>query len=242
MKNINYMLLSVIFLACGSTPNVDEIVNNAIATSGGDLFEKTEIQFEFRDREYGYKKADGNFEYIRLFEDSSRAVRDILTNGGFTREVDGIITDVPDTMAIKYSNSVNSVIYFALLPYGLNDPAVNKSYLGPTTLDGKQYHKIKVTFNQKGGGEDYQDIFIYWIDVAENKVDYLAYSYETEGGGIRFRAAYNERFINGIRFVDYVNYKPQSDVVLEEIDNTFERGELEELSKIELTGIKVNKL
>jgi len=29
-------------------------------------------------------------------------------------------------------------------------------------------------------------------------------------GGIRFREAYNERFVGGIRFVDYYNLKPKS--------------------------------
>ncbi|MEM7107411.1 MAG: DUF6503 family protein [Bacteroidota bacterium] len=242
MRNINYLLLSIVFVACTAAPDANEIVNKAIIASGGELFETTEIQFEFRDREYGHKKVEGNFEYVRIFEDSSRAIRDVLTNSGFTREIDGKVTAVPDTMAAKYSNSVNSVIYFALLPYGLNDAAVNKSYVELTTLDNKEYHKIKVTFNQEGGGEDHQDIFIYWIDTNENKVDYLAYSYETDGGGIRFRKAFNERIVNGIRFVDYVNYKPKSDLVLTDIDKAYKEGALEELSKIELEEIKVNKL
>ena len=137
---------------------------------------------------------------------------------------------------------VNSVVYFALLPYGLNDQAVNKIYVGQSTIKDEVYHKIKVTFNQEGGGEDFQDVFIYWVGEDDHKVDYLAYSYETDGGGIRFREAYNERVINGVRFVDYVNYKPKDIQDLEVLDQEFEKGNLEELSKIELTDIKVNRL
>ena len=71
-------------------------------------------------------------------------------------------------------------------------------------------------------------------------MDYLAYSYETDGGGIRFRAAYNPREINGLRFQDYVNYKPQGlDVALKDLDYLYEQGSLIEVSKIELENVKV---
>ncbi len=241
MKKIYHLLfLTVIIAACDTKPEVNNITNKAIATAGGELFENIEIQFEFRDREYGYKKSNGQFEYVRLFDDSAQVIRDVLTNTGFIREIDGVTTEVPDSMAVKYSNSINSVIYFALLPYGLNDAAVNKEYLNSVAVKDKEYHKIKVTFNQNGGGVDYQDVFIYWIDTETYEVDYLAYSYETEGGGIRFREAYNERVVNGIRMVDYINYKPKNDLILENIDEAFEKGELQEVSRIESKNIKVN--
>lgn len=131
--------------------------------------------------------------------------------------------------------------YFSVLPYGLNDKAVNKTYLGKTKIKGKDYHKIKITFNEDGGGEDFDDVFIYWIDIQTFKVDYLAYSYsESNGMGLRFREAYNERFIDSIRFVDYNNYKPKYKVlVIEDLDIHFERGALELLSKIELKKLFV---
>ncbi len=242
MKHFALLLISMFFLACTTKEDANKIVNEAILQAGGDLFENTEIEFVFRDREYGYKKVGGNFEYVRIFKDSTNVVRDVLANTGFTRQIDGITTEVADTMATKYSNSVNSVVYFALLPYGLNDQAVNKIYVGQSTIKDEVYHKIKVTFNQEGGGEDFQDVFIYWVGEDDHKVDYLAYSYETDGGGIRFREAYNERVINGVRFVDYVNYKPKDIQDLEVLDQEFEKGNLEELSKIELTDIKVNRL
>ena len=242
MKHFALLLISMFFLACTTKEDANKIVNEAILQAGGDLFENTEIEFVFRDREYGYKKVGGNFEYVRIFKDSTNVVRDVLANTGFTRQIDGITTEVADTMATKYSNSVNSVVYFALLPYGLNDQAVNKIYVGQSAIKDAVYHKIKVTFNQEGGGEDFQDVFIYWVGEDDHKVDYLAYSYETDGGGIRFREAYNERVINGVRFVDYVNYKPKDIQDLEVLDQEFEKGNLEELSKIELTDIKVNRL
>jgi hypothetical protein len=144
-------------------------------------------------------------------------------------------------MAVKYTASVNTVHYFALLPYGLNDAAVNKSSLGEVTIKNKVYHKIKVTFSQEGGGEDYEDVFVYWIDAETFKADYIAYSYiEDDGVGIRFREAYNERMVNGLRFVDYNNYKSEDATMdLLGLDKAFESGSLKLLSKIELENIVV---
>src|SRR5690606_31656644 len=152
----------------------------------------------------------------------------------------GALVELPDTTATKYANSVNSVHYFVRLPQGLNDKAVNKELLEPESIGGKQYHKIKVTFDQEGGGDDFQDTYLYWIDVETFEVDYLAYDFHVNGGGQRFRKAYNPRMLEGIRFVDYENYlPPQKGTSLMDIGQLFDRGKLKLLSKIELTDITV---
>ena len=75
-------------------------------------------------------------------------------------------------------------------------------------------------------------------------MDYLAYSYnEEDGKGLRFREAYNSRNISGVIIQDYINYKPSSeDQELGSIDSAFLKGELKELSRIELedVSIKIN--
>ena len=74
--------------------------------------------------------------------------------------VNDSIVQVPDSMAHKYANSINSVHYFAYLPFGLNDAAVNKKLLGETTIRAQDYYLIQVTFDQKNGGDDYDGRFI----------------------------------------------------------------------------------
>ncbi|MBO6632925.1 MAG: deoxyribose-phosphate aldolase, partial [Psychroserpens sp.] len=145
-------------------------------------------------------------------------------------------------MATKYSASVNSVHYFSVLPYGLNDAAVIKEKLADTRINDTMYYTIRVTFKEEGGGEDFEDEFLYWIDKETFKLQYLAYSYnEDDGKGMRFREAYNERLIEGVRFVDYNNYKPKSEAIkLPELPTLFESGQLDLVSKIELNEINVN--
>ena len=217
------------------------IVNESIKESGGHKIDSSTITFSFRDKQYKAIRNKGSFQLERYFKDSFKEFKDVLSNSGLKRFVNDELIALPDSTASKYSNSVNSVHYFSVLPYGLNDEAVNKTYLGLISLKGKEYHKIKVTFEENGGGDDYDDEFVYWIDAKSYKVDYLAYSYHVNGGGMRFREAYNERIINEIRFVDYNNYKPKSkDDSLFELDKLYEKDNLKLLSKIELKNIKVD--
>jgi hypothetical protein len=153
----------------------------------------------------------------------------------------GTAVAIKDTVMIaKLADAVNSVHYFAQLPYGLNEPAVVKELLGEAVIKNEPYFEIGVTFNQEGGGTDFEDEFVYWIHKENYTVDYLAYSYATNGGGIRFREAINPRTVGGIRFVDYNNFKPATlETPLTDLDTAFEAGKLKLLSKIELENVSV---
>jgi hypothetical protein len=234
----------VLFFSCQqeNKSDADYIINKSIEVSGGKYFENSTISFDFRSKHYKAIRSQNKFQYERQFQDSLGVIRDVLKNDGFTRFIDNAVFKVADERAKAYSNSVNSVHYFSILPYGLNDKAVNKTFLGENTIKGKNYYKIKVTFNEDGGGEDFEDVFVYWIHSETYKMDYLAYSYHEDNGvGLRFREAFNERYINNLRFVDFNNYKlKQTNAKLEDLDVLFKNEELRLLSKIELENIKVN--
>lgn len=216
------------------------IVDNAIETYGGKRYEQAHVSFDFRKRHYTYTRNGGAYTYTRAFTDSTGRVKDKLDNDGFSREINGEIIQLPEERVTAYSNSVNSVIYFAMLPYGLNDAAVQKEYVGETEIAGKGYHVIKVTFSQEGGGPDFEDEYLYWFDNQTYMMDYLAYSYHTEGGGVRFRKAVNPRRVGGILFQDYINYKPKNkEAALTALEDLYKKEELEVLSVIELENIQV---
>lgn len=241
-KIILLFVLTISILSCkNELHDADFIISKSIEVSGGDILDNSIIDFDFRKTHYKATRNDGLYKFERSYSVPNGNLKDILSNDGFKRFFNDESVVIQDSMAVKYSNSVNSVHYFSVLPYGLNEAAVNKLLLGKSKIKGKSYYKIKVTFNEVGGGEDFEDIFIYWINTNTYKADYLAYSYkEKQGTGLRFREAYNERCIEGIRFVDYDNYKPKGDnAVLETLDLQFENNELELLSKIELENITV---
>lgn len=217
-----------------------KIVDNAIRLYGGEKYLSSTIEFDFRNRHYLTKREGGRFSKERSLKDSTSTIHDILTNDSFVRKIDDKVVVIPDSMAKKYTASVNSVIYFALLPYGLNDPAVKKKFLGTTNLEGQPYYKVEVSFGE-GGGEGYRDTFYYWIHQQNFTVDYMAYFFEEDHTwDMRFRKAMNRREVNGIMFQDYINYKPKvQDKKLEDVEELFRSGQLEELSRIVLENIAV---
>ena len=130
-----------------------------------------------------------------------------------------------------------------MLPYSLHDTAVKKRLLPLSTIKGKDYYKIEITFSEEGGGEDHEDVFIYWIGKEDYLIDYLAYSYKTNGGGMRFRALKEQCIVNGVRFVDYYNYKPKNkNIELIDIDKAYENNQLKKVSEIVLKDINVKLL
>ena len=245
MKKLLFILsIASIIVSCKRDvqPNAQDIIDQAIAVAGGERYGNSTIEFDFRNRHYKAIRDNGIFQLEREFMDSLDVIKDIYNNTEYKRLVNDVSVEIADTMAVKYTNSVNSVHYFIVLPYGLNDTAVVKTYIDEVSINKKTYHKIKVIFNQDGGGKDYEDVFVYWINTDDYKLDYLAYlTYNRDRSiDLRFREAHNERYVNGIRFVDYNNYKPESmDVDLLNLDTMFENNELKLLSKIENKNITV---
>ncbi len=240
-------LLSLLIFSCqkreSSMPSAQSIIDSAITQSGGKRFKNHKVSFFFRDRKYTSYYVDGQKMLERYTFLDTTMIADKKSNSNFQRFINDSLVSLPDSLNTRYANSVNSVHYFSKLPFGLNDRAVNKEYLGEEIVNERSYYKIKVTFDQAGGGDDFDDTYVYWFNTETLLPDYLAYDFHVDGGGQRFREAYNERFINGIRFVDYNNYKPkQKGSPILEIGNLFEKNQLELLSKIELDSIQVEEL
>ena len=170
MKRIIIPLILVFAIGCKQEPKKEltaqDIVDNSIADSGGKRFDDYIVTFDFRDKSYVAENADGQRVYQRISDLDSTTITDIKRGDEFERYINDSLVMVHDTMAVKYANSINSVHYFVRLPYGLNDGAVNKELLGKETIDNKEYYKVKVTFDQEGGGDDFEDTYLYWFEGA----------------------------------------------------------------------------
>ena len=161
MKYFITLLLSFLLFNCNDNKteviDANKIIGESIQASGGHKIDTSVIEFNFRDINYKATRLGGKFKLERVFLDSIGEIRDVLSNNGLDRYINESLVNLPDSMATKYSASVNSVHYFAVLPYGLDGKAVNKTYVNKVDIKGKSYHKIKVTFNEEGGGEDFGD-------------------------------------------------------------------------------------
>ena len=238
---ITFILFSLVSCKNAEELNVESIVNNSIIETGTFHFANANVKFNFRDITYTSNGKCGGFELKREFTQDSSLIEDYFDQHQLNRKINQQPVKLSDSLANVYAESINSVFYFVQLPYRLNDDAVQKELLGNETINDVEYHKIKVTFQEDGGGQDFEDVYIYWINTSTFQIDYLAYSFLVNGGGMRFREAYNPREINSIQFVDYRNYQPKNkEVSLYDMAKLFENGELELLSTIEKSSIQVD--
>lgn len=245
-KFLAFFLFVSIFLA-GCSPTLmwrlrDGIARNPAeglvvavrAVHGSEKLTNSIVDFDFRNRHFKIERRGGVFTYERSYrDDQGRLVQEFLKNEGVSRVIDGQPVSLSERDQDALPGSINSVVYFAMLPFNLTDPAVRPEYLGVVKIKGQDYYKLKVTFQQEGGGSDFEDTYIYWIHKEKLTIDYLAYNYQVNGGGARFREAINVRTINDVRFADYINYEPTTETLdVANFDRMFIRGELKELSRI----------
>lgn len=236
------LFLPIIMLyACELTPSANSIIDQSNRAHGTRVFERNSISFKFRNAVYSVEREKDEYVYTRSFQDSLGFVQDRLLNSSdFVRSINGETTQVSEEMALKYASSINSVLYFFQLPLPLNDPAVISTYLGEDVIKNTDYHVIEVKFSEDGGGQDFEDVYVYWINVKSNLIDFIAYSYLTEGGGVRFRQAINRRAVGDLTVQDYINYTPlDKNTPLIQLSRFFEEEKLVELSRIINENVQV---
>ncbi len=250
------LMLATLFSRCAEAPTDSTVappetvisdtatwlIERAIAAQGIDRLGERTVSFRFRQRDYSAAFAAGRFVYTRSQVVEGDTLVDTLTYSGLVRYRNGTYEPLTPKDSAAYANSVNSVIYFALLPRFLRDPAVVSDYLGQVRIGDQTYHKLTVGFRPEGGGKDYEDEYVYWFDTSDFSMDYLAYNYLTDGGGARFRSAYNVRYVDSIRFADYLNWKPRNDRRdVQRFDSLYQAGLLDTLSRIETKGVALRE-
>ena len=254
LKPISIILLSTVFVACTSnekettepttvpTEKVElshsqTILNESIKAHGGELYNTAEYSFVFRGNTYQFANDGSDYTYTKKTVKGDTTIFDVLNNGLFTRAINGEEIELTEKQIAGGTGAINSVIYFATLPYKLQDKAVNTKYVDSIVIKDKNYDVLEITFAQDGGGEDHDDEYYYWINKDTKKIDYFAYNYSVNEGGVRFRSAYNTRVVDGITFQDYVNYKAEVGTPLKDLPGLYEAGKLTELSKIDTENV-----
>lgn len=224
VRNTVFLMVPALVLICGcgiNQPSGNEIMDKAFARHGGEYLKNLEIDFKFRNYEYEAKIVNGEFAFQHRTPIGFSNVSESTKRENFS------------------SSDTKSVFHFALLPYNVNDKLANKELMCTSKIKGEDYYKVEVTFDTNGGGENFEDVYIYWVHKENFTIDYLAYSFYINGGGVRFREAYNQREVNGVRFQDYINYTIDEDYPAQELDYAFQTGLLREISRIDLDDIEV---
>ena len=211
--------------------SADDIIQKAIEASGKQKVSDHRIVFEFRDKTYVSEGICGQFKFTRI--DTSKQVKDVFFKDRLQRKVKGKVVQLADTTATSIKSTINSVNYFVHLPYRLKDGAVKAKRLADDTIADTFYYQLQVKFSKDGGGKDHQDIYRYWFDKKDYSMDYLAYKFYTNDGGMRFRVKKAEKKMKGIVFQDYENLKPKADSLsFSNISEAYKEDRLEKVSKI----------
>lgn len=216
----------------------EEIISKAIIAHGGEKYDQAHYSFVFRKKGYIFHNQGETFTYLMTSNKDDITRLDRLDNSGFSRRENGQELELSEKDRTRFGDGLNSVIYFATLPHKLQDKAVIKKYIGTTTIKSKAYEVIEVRFHEEGGGTDHDDTFYYWVGTEDDHIDYLAYNYQVNKGGVRFRTAYNRRNVDGIVFQDYINYKAEVGTPLGDLPSLWEDGKLKELSRIETEDVQ----
>ncbi len=226
------------------------LLDRARAHHGSAALDRAEVSFSFRGTPFTARRDGGAFRYARTLTDSlGRTVEEVVDNDGPHRFVDGAEVPLDAAEAGRLTTAVNSVVYFALLPAPLADPAVRARALTPDRVAGEAYDRVAVTFAREGGGADFDDEYVYWLRQSDGQVGYYAYTYEVTPGdtaraatGTRFREPIGERRVGGVLIQDWRNRSADSLGALETYGEAFDAGQTFVVSDVVLDGVRVELL
>lgn len=237
MPRLIIALILFVFLGC-STATEDVAtawIEKANIAHGTALLDQLSFRFTFREYTYGLTRKKYTKSYSRTKLTKEGLLTDTLYNGkDFQRWINGKPVIVSDSLQRLYSESINAVLYFIQIPQVLNDVAVKSSYLGQEIIHGEPYINLKVTFQQEGGGVDYQDEYRYWIHQKTHLIDFLAYRFYSGKGGTRFRKVNHRERFNGMVFQGYENFSPPTPFPpMDSLASLYTNGKLKKVSDIQ---------
>ncbi|MCY3931167.1 MAG: hypothetical protein OXH70_05580 [Acidobacteria bacterium] len=230
----------------GTSDRLD-IVDRAIEHHGGELFEHSRVRLTVASRSGSFdvdSTTDGDrFEYViraSAGDDQREYRRD---NAALEVTESGESMDMDEREQVRAESYVNQRMYFLFLPYKLNDPGTFKEDQGLEEWNGRQLHRVRVTFEpDSSAGAD--SAYIYWFDPETARLEQFAYDYSA-GTGLRFRTLRNYRRIGGLLFYDADNYglnTPDGGLTVDDITPAYVEEELPLVSRVELRDVDVESL
>jgi len=222
------------------------IVDKAIAFHGGDLYRSTETGLDVCSRSsciHVRARLDGDAYEFEVEGRQERFRRRVLWNDERLEVFEG---GKPVAVAAGQEQHFKdwgmAYVYFPFLPYRLNDPSVFKEDQGPETWDGRDLHRVKVTFTP-GSSTDASDEYVYWLDPKTGRVEQFAYSFKGDPGGLRFRRGQSYRRVGGILFFDQTNLGAEGDdLTVDQITPSFVAERMKEVSVVTLKNVEVRPL
>ena len=223
------------------------IVDRAIAHHGGSLFAASRVTYDVCSKSgcssVSVEMNGGSFEYDVTAAVGATERRVRSRNSSVELWESGEVVPVPTSeRGQQLRDWAMQRVYFNFLPFRLNDPSVFKEDLGTEVWQGRPLRKVKVTF-EPDSSTDASDEYLYWFDPETARLEQFAYSYDVNGGGLRFRKLFNYRRVNEMLFYDQQNWGTEgSDLSVGLVTEEYVEAEMRHITTVELRELRVERL
>ena len=229
----------------GASERLD-IVDRAIEYHGGELFEQSRVRLTVASRSGSFdvdsSTSGDRFEYLIRESNASDAREYRRDNAALEVTEGGQPMEMDEAERARAESYVNQRMYFLFLPYKLNDPGTYKEDEGLEEWNGRQLHRVLVSF-EPGTSDGADSAYVYWFDPETARLEQFAYDY-SGGTGLRFRVLTNYRRIGGLLFYDADNYglnTRDGGLTVDDIDPAYVEEELPLVSRVEHRDIDVQR-
>ena len=222
------------------------IVARAIEHHGGELYRASETELDVCSKSgcfHVVARVDGD-RFAYTVSGKVREVRREVrwSNDALEVRENGTPVAVEPEREQRYRDWAMARVYFCFLPYRLDDPSVIQHELGLVDWEGRRLHRVKVTF-EPGTSTDAGDEYMYWFDPETARLEYFAYSYDDDGGGLRFRRAFDHRRVGGLLVFDQDNYGVEGPgLSVDAIDPAYVKSRMRHISTVRLEQISVEPI
>ena len=188
-------------------PNMPPIVAKSIEFHGGSLYEGSTMTMTITSLSGSFQieatRQGGQFDHAVIGatrEGIERRVR--VTNDAVQESRDGEEVNLDEEGTTRARAFVDARVFFPLLPYTLNGGDVNYEDLGIENWEGRDLHKVRVSFTP-GTSNDADDGYMFWFDPETGQMEQFGYDFD---GGLRFRKGIEFQQVGGVMFSTQENY------------------------------------
>jgi len=187
MKNLTYLAISILIIACQPAKQAEEKPNEETAYQAPDhhsasLTKVLDVHggYEQWSKMKSLSYSKGNEFTITNLQNRKILVESPEQTIGFDGAEVWVTPDTVDASRARFYH--NLFFYFYAMPFVVGDPGAFYEDVDPRELKGKTYNGIKISYGENIGDAP-DDNYILWYDPETGKMEWLMYTVTYSSGG-----------------------------------------------------------